>query len=267
MTESGPLWKQVSFRPGQCARWRLGALDLWVHRAEHEWRITHAVANREEDAESFDPNAEAPAGAPWKRWAANPDDTELRVSPTTPDRSLIMRPETVFTVLPDYEARFFVSIPLCLRVTVGTDRTFLSEHPSVRLSNSWFGPTTEGELCYALKTTAKRDPSEARRRASRALCPVLVQNNSDTPLVFERLRVMVRYLSIYRGEQQYWTNECRVTYRGESESGRLVYDREPPPFDAASERVGPPREPLPAKGFLFNSVDNLRSLASELMGR
>ena len=75
-----------------------------------------------------------------------------------------------------------------MRVSVGKTKPFvLKEEPTVVLSNTWFGDPMGGELCYALRTSARRSFDTLRKRPNRAICSVLIKNAFSTPLDFQRL--------------------------------------------------------------------------------
>jgi hypothetical protein len=63
------------------------------------------------------------------------------------------------------------------------------EIPSQTLSNTWFGDTMNGELCYALTTRALRKVEEHVTLPERIICPVRILNNGNEALDFQSLCV------------------------------------------------------------------------------
>ena len=129
--------------------------------------------------------------------------------------------------------------------------------PTVPLSNSWFGSFTEGELCYALKTTAKLDRKDLLLHAHRAIFPLEIRNTSNETLNFERLCLRAQYLNIFQGKLRLWTSKGRVSYRGEENWSRIVYARSAPEFDQASSLLGSARETM-QRGAILNTFDSFK---------
>ena len=125
------------------------------------------------------------------------------------------------------------------------------------LSNLWFGPVTEGELCYAMKTTAKLHQQDLVPSAQRAVFPLEVRNASQEKLNFERLCLRPQFLNIFQGETRLWTSKGRVSYRGEDNWSRIVYSNQAPEFDHAALMLGKAREAM-QRGALLKTFDTLK---------
>ena len=137
------------------------------------------------------------------------------------DRSVIARPRTTLSVPPGERARVFVSSPLWVAIIAGSGRTVLRELPAKRLSETWFGGTTlEGELAYALKTSARTQRSEMATAPYRLLTPVVIENRAGDTLLVERLNLPVPFLTIYATEEgEHWSPEVRMV---RSEEGNMA---------------------------------------------
>ena len=160
-------------------------------------------------------------------------------------------------LMPKQSVRFFVGIPIWLAITFGTKKEKSIEVPTTTLSNSWFGPFTEGELCYAMKTPAKLHQEDLVRSAHRAVFPLEVRNASQEKLDFERLCLRPQHLNIFQGETRLWTSKGRVSYRGADNWSRIVYSTLAPEFDQSSLMIGKARESIP-RGALLKTFDNLK---------
>ena len=255
------IWQPQPCSEGQGMHLQIGSLDLWVRQTNDEWQV--ATARGDERNEAVLDAAAPPPDADWRRWAVRLEGPRLKFTPLLPDRPVVVRPAAPFQILPGQEARFFVGMPTWVRLGVtGTDGKELEicqEH-TVQLSKSWFGTPQEGELCYALKTRARRSLRELSQAAHRAICPLVLRNGAAGTLDFQRLCLRTPHLALFKGERHLWTNEGRVTFKGEEALSHIDYGSGPPPFDGASARIGEAREP-PEKGLVSKTFGNLMAFA------
>lgn len=252
------IWISFEMPPGAVRQWRVGPLDLWLQHTQFEWRS----GNRFEGERRVQDTAECaslPDGVDIRRWSVDAAaGSTVFLRPLMPDRPVIVRPAAPVTILPGSAARFFVSIPVWLAVHLGTETGLrLLETPTEALSNSWFGLPTDGELCYALRSRARRCPEEEAPMPNRVICPITVHNHSATALPFLRLCLRVAPLRIYRGEKHLWTNSGAFHYHGEDKSSPIVYDQGAPEFDHAESLLSEAREETHA-GFISKSFGGLR---------
>lgn len=253
------LWKPVRIPVGSCAQWQVGPLEIWAERTEKDWRVTSRRDLVQEDRQNIFHEATPPHDMEWRRWVAEENQTQVQLAAVMPDRPTLARPESPVTMLPGQSAQFFIGVPLWVQLRVGARaESMLCELPTVVLSNSWFGTPQEGELCYAMRTTAKRQINELHLRPYRAVCPFEVRNASRQSLEIQRLCLRTQYLTVYLGRQHLWTNPGRVTHRGENEWSRAVYAKNPPDAAENPYPIGTPRHP-PEKGILTRSFEGLKA--------
>ena len=258
MSEYHKIWTPHAIKQDQTMDLCIGSLRMWIHRGKQEWYIAHETEPESgehctfsiSDA-PFDPERD------WTRWILGEHIERIRLKPQLPDRPLIVRPEMPMCLMPKQSVQFFVGIPLWLAIAFGTKREQVIEVPTLTLSNSWFGPFTEGELCYAMKTTAKLHQQDLVPSAHRAVFPLEVRNASQEKLNFERLCLRPQFLNIFQGETRLWTSKGRVSYRGEDNWSRIVYSTHAPEFDQASQMLGQAREAMP-RGALLKTFDHLK---------
>jgi len=254
------FWATHTIELGKTLELQLGSLRVWIHRGGRDWHIAHQTEVAEESRctvalsdRPFDP------GHDWKRWILDDQIDRVRLRPQLPGRSIIVRPEMPMCLMPKQSARFYVGIPIWLAVTFGVKDERVVDIPSMPLSNSWFGPFTEGEgeLCYAIKTTAKVRREDLLPSAQRAIFPLEIRNMSQEVLQFERLCLRPQYLNIFQGETRLWTSPGRVSYRGADNWSRIVYSAKPPEYDNAGPLLGKARQPM-QHGKMLKTFDNLR---------
>lgn len=254
------LWEPLFVAEEETLRLGLGPLNIWIHRGTNEWHIAHENVLNEEDRCILDRSQDFPSRTDWTRWIIDHQIETIQLCPKLPDRPLIVRPEMPMCLMPKESVLFFVGIPIWLSIFFGKQSHRATEIPTMRLSNSWFGSVTAGELCYALKTTAKLHLEDLLPHPHRVIFPLEIRNSSTEKLNFERLCLHMKTLNIYQGQSRMWTNRGRVVYRGEEKWSRVVYARNAPKFDQAKLLLSEASENLP-RGVLLQTFDNLKQLA------
>jgi hypothetical protein len=245
------LWTPHTIGQGQTLDLCLGSLRLWIHRREKEWRIAHETEPESAERCSVSVTDEPFApGRDWTRWILEDHIEQIELKPQLPDRPLIVRPEMPMCLMPKQSIQLFVGIPIWLAITFNAKHGQVIEIPTASLSNSWFGSFTAGELCYALKTTARVNMHSLSPSAQRVVFPLEIRNTSPEKLKFERLCIRPQYLNIFQGKTRLWTSKGRVSYRGEDHWSRIVYSSNAPEFDQAGPPIGQAREAMQRGAFL-----------------
>lgn len=251
-------WGEHAIPSGEPLTIQLGPLALWARTAADEVWLAHAPG----DGTRADPEpaAEPPPAEGWIRWAVPGGTDRISLSPLFPSRPVVAEPELSFRLLPGAEARVFVRVPLWARVWVaaGEERT-LTEIPTVVLSDTWWGGFTEGELCYWLATTARRQVPPEVFAPHLAVCPLHLSNRSGEELEVERLALRVAHLSVFSDEGRFWADETRVRYRGEDHGSEIEVAGRPPGEAPSAVRVTGPRSPV-SRGFRARTFARLKEL-------
>lgn len=253
------VWKPSRIDKGQCLHWQVGPLRLWVQRTDVEWQLAFERKPEEEDGLAAGVPSEITAELDWKRWAAGEESNVVQIVPVMPDRPLIVRPESPLKIPEGNHALFYVTVPVWVRVTVGeAQQVSLCEEPTAILSHSWFGEPIAGELCYSLRTTARRTLETLGNRPNRAICPVHIKNDATGQLDFQRLCVRVSHLNCYAGKEHLWTSEVDVAYKGEEQLAQIDYSEGPPAGDEVGDLLSEARTPL-AEGFIQKTFGGLKA--------
>jgi hypothetical protein len=244
----GP-WGSHDIVEGEDLELQFGSLALRLARESGEIRV---AAAREEEDRDEEPD--------WTRWAPADWEGELSLTPALPDRTVIVQPEDAFWLLAGAEARIYVRIPLCVRIdALGTQRTQLTTIPVVELSDTWWGTLEEGELCYWIRTAARRRVT-SEQALHLAICPLQLINHSDDDLHVDKIALRVEYLSLHADcEGAIWSSETRVRYLGESEGSRLEVSGDSPTEAPEAELMTPPRARM-AKGLTARTFARLKSI-------
>ena len=251
-------WGDYEVAANQTLRWQLGPKTLWITRGDHEWRVALArgqdlldsrlvIAEPEEEPAGDDDDIDV------SRFASRSENRSVRLGPALPDLTVVVKPTQPFVVPGMEETTLFVSTPLWLRVYFDGKEAELVDTPIVRPSDTWFGPDTmTGELCYALRTSARLHLEHLPRRPHRAISAVRIRNNAPSVLHIEKLRVPVQHLSLFAStEGHLWTEALRLE-REEGSDGTNVRLDDKPTEAVATERIARPRKKM-SKGFLLDA--------------
>ena len=199
-------------------------------------------------------------GLDWQRWIVEDSCHEISVLPVMPDRPAVVRPEVPVKIPKDHEALFFVSVPVWVKIMAEQSKqVVLCQEPSLILSNIWFGDSMSGELCYSLRSRARRLVADAETKPHRAVCPVRIRNSTESLLDVERFCVHVEYLRIYRGTKRLWTNETRISFQGEDAASKIDYVKTAPEYEAVEGVLSEARTPT-KKTLLKKSLGTFKLL-------
>ncbi|HNX34537.1 MAG TPA: hypothetical protein PKM57_07910 [Kiritimatiellia bacterium] len=251
------LWDQHECVVGQVYTCAVAQLRLWLARNSQGWQ----VAARHVAESVFEPlheTAEEPEWLEWQRFVTPSASSTVHLVPVLPDRPVVSRPEARIEIAPRHKGRFFVTIPVWLRVQVNQPSPVtVCEFPTRVLSKTWFGhPSEPGEIAYALTTRARQELHELTDVEGRAICPLLLENDTHEALVFAQLLLSVRHMSVYQAEDgKLWTNECRLGYTGSIFPASLTFGRTAPEPATHSRLVSGSRE-TPAYGLTARVIAN-----------
>lgn len=241
-----PWWSPRSVACGQTLEARLGTLVLKLAHHEGEW----ALATEQLDEDSAGPRAEFTLhdhhadAVVAERFIVTGGDT-VELVPMLADRPVVIRPRSPVSLLPGSQTTMYLSTPVTLRIQVrGTPPLVLREVPMLRLSDTWFGPSTrEGELCYAGRTHARHALEELPRRVHRVITAVRIVNHAPSALALERISLPVPVLSVFgASDGRLWTQAVSLQRSSDSDMAALRIDDKPPAEAGAVEPLSGPRQ-------------------------
>jgi hypothetical protein len=245
-------------------RSQIGPLVLWFTRSHDEIHIAterFSIEPVENGTTSFGcVNDTEQAKLDWKRWIVGQACDQVQILPTMPDRPVVVRPEVPVKIPASQEALFFFTIPVWARIfAVKPQRILLCEEPSLVRSNTWFGDLMSGELCYSLRSRARRNISDIEAKPHRIACPVRIRNATDTQFDIERFCVHAEYLNIYHGTRRLWTNEVLISFHGEDSDNKIEYSKNTPEYEAVEGIISEARTQL-KQTLLKKSLGTFKSL-------
>ncbi len=227
-------WGIFSIPQNHAGRWQIGPMSLHIRHVRQEWHIAS-----ESGGDPLDNRLDV---SMFERWPATNKDLvfsrftfrqtteDLKLSPVLPDRAMVIRPEAPLYVLSKEEVTLYVSLPLWVRIEAGKPEKFLQEIPVYRPSDTWFGRSTrEGELCYASRTSGRLNIDDVPFRPHRVVCPVLIRNDAEDPLLVERLNVSAPNLSLYVTMDGYfWTQRMILQREADGERVQAHFEKTAP---------------------------------------
>lgn len=238
---------------GETLSLSVGPVHLRIRRVENEIWIAHR----------HDGDGPAPEeAADWSRWALRKgSEPQLRLSPALPDRMMVVKVEQPFTLLSRAEARIYSRVGAWIRLEVVGERGTwrLTEIPTERLSDTWWGDYRGGETAYWLATKARRQLTDDLFEPWRIMCTLQLSNLSEDDLPVEKLGLRVEHLSVFEKDGRLWAEETQVAYQGEDEGSDIRMDDLPPREAEGAREVTPAR--TQSTGFRARTFARLRSLS------
>jgi hypothetical protein len=245
------IWGEHTLDGEKTSTWQIGDLDLQIKEAGNElW-----IASENSSMKKLPNDHEIK----WSRWARRKSSNCIRLEPLFPDKAIVVKPESPFRLLPGVEARVFVRVPIYIGVKLKQKSdNYLAELPSVTLSLTWFGGPTEGELCYWISSSARREITSDSKRDYLAICPIQLKNSSDQDLLVEKLCLRVKWLSLYDKDDQLWANETKVSYKGGNDLSQVSIISGPPREAEKASMINAARE-ITRKSFSIRTFFGLGS--------
>lgn len=203
---------------------------LAVEHKAKEWCI-HVKRNSELNVEENDKDFKHIVGefspvycGDISRYIVNGNTNALEIKRSLADRTVVCRPKSPITIVPGASVVIYLSTPIWLTVGVADNKyILLKEVATQRLSDTWFGASTrEGELCYASQTVGRLDIDKLPLRRQRAITPLLIENQADNDLIFERIALPVPSLSLFSTTSgQLWTQNVSLIREDDGDFAKL----------------------------------------------
>lgn len=256
-----PWWKPVQLAQQQCWRYAIGPLTIYLQRHASEWWLASESLGDTEEQFRLEQGevAQIPEELAYSRFAFDRSPDSFLLRPRLLDRPVVVRTNQPVNIPPDQKITFFISTPVCVAVELPGDLE-LREIPVLRLSDTWFGPSTRiGELCYSTRTQARNSRNEVLLRPHRAVTPVTVHNRSEKMLIIDKISLPVPFLAVYgRADGALWTDPLLLEHVSDDALAKLKVGEQPPEGISRAELLTPARE-LPRKGGLVRAFVDMFS--------
>ncbi|WP_138430514.1 DUF432 domain-containing protein [Fodinibius saliphilus] len=213
------IWGNISLIDQGKRYFSIGDLHLWLAYQNDEIWISYAY---ESDLEGPVDRDHPPKNAEWSRWAHKISSSELNIRPVFPDLPLVVHSEYTLKISPKTQIQIYTRIPIWVRISIADNDYQLIELPTAKLSRTWFGTPTEGELCYHAVTKARRDLSDVEQKPYLVSCPITISNRSEGELNFEHFCFRVERLSMYGYNNAFWADETQIIFQGEDLNSDVI---------------------------------------------
>ncbi len=245
------IWDPIEFTTERCATWTLECLSLWIEHYEHEWHVLpmyNKAGLYPESRLTMKEKDEKPQSSDWVHYIIHDGNWILPV-PAMMDRPVVVRPDRQLVLIPGERANFFLSLPLSFRLMVSLGsktKTLrkLAEFPICTMKNTWFGDPVSGELCYFNNARLFADFNQIPVSSIQAVCPIMISNESERELSFDRICLHTEFLGIYRSPSRFWTNEVRVVFKGTEQETQIQPSKNAPLMEGPMNLVTDPRQPI-----------------------
>ena len=216
-TSSTPWWQVQQLPVNQGQHFRLGPLNLYVQRKAQQWILAHEYNKDEKSVQATQTEISLlPVHLTGQRFMFSQSPAKFRLVPRLLDRPVVVKTLQSVNLPPNEQTTFYISSPIVLQVTLQQPELVLQEIMLQRLSDTWFGPSTQvGELCYADKTHARYSKQELPARSHRAVTPVTIVNKSPQMLTIDKLSIPLPFLSLYSlPDGSLWTDPVTLQHEG-----------------------------------------------------
>lgn len=232
-------WLTIKLAENEAAIWSVEKISVYAQRVVGDWMLAHSESNTPQTGRAATKISSLPLDLNWKRWALEHEAKEVRFWPAFPDRALVVKTRIPVIVPPKTSVELFINLPIWLEVSVKQEDKYytLEKIAPSKLSNTWYGTHFEGELCYALKSRARRSLEDLSEDPLRAVCLFTIKNRSEVSLPVEKIRINPSHLSIYLAKRRLWTNSVSVTFEGGQEHSKLHYESEAPKTLSKAELI------------------------------
>jgi hypothetical protein len=239
------VWEAVDIPQRKCLQWRFPSRSIWVERVEMEWHVlSQAERTRVPTAvRKAVARSQKPGSSEWRHYLHRAGGA-MQPAPVLPDRPVVIRPDRALTLLPGQNTIFYLRIPVWFRLNAAGPRPVrVFDEPLSLLTRTWFGDPVTGELCWGLATRLHHSLDSVDPAADFAVCPLMIENESETDLEFQKVCIHVENLSVFRGRERLWTNSLHAVFQGPDQATEIEIAHGPPSYEEGLVQVSDARQP------------------------
>jgi hypothetical protein len=218
-------WLPVELATDSCWSFDIGPLSIYFKRQAQQWLLAYERTGSIGERKLFSSSAAIcmPPQLKAERYMFRQSPAALCLKPVLMDRPVVVKTMQPVHIAPTEQTTLYISSPVSVRASLQQPEYLLQEIAITRLSDTWFGPSTQvGELCYADKTHARYNKNELPRRPHRAITPVVIQNSSKHMLSLSKISIPVPYLAVYSSaDGNLWTDPITLQHEGANSLARF----------------------------------------------
>ncbi|MBN2534139.1 MAG: hypothetical protein JXB88_14715 [Spirochaetales bacterium] len=241
------FWQTYSINENTLYCLKMGFLTIWIKQVEQDLYIAWKRYDDEQDISKLAICESGPDSQElsWSRWIFHSRSPSLFIKPCLPDRPLIIKPEIPIIIPRGNGGSFFINVPVWIQIGVNEETPLvLNEIPIYILSNSWFGDTISGELCYSKNSLIRKNYLDLEDKSWNAVCAIQMKNNSKSELSFDRFCLHTENLTLYAGEKRLWTSQVKIEFQGEGQLSHVTLSKIRPGFEKSVKTMNKPRKEI-----------------------
>lgn len=224
MRDLRQFWGTRRLAEDRLALVRFGSLRFWLARAEREWALASEVSESSDVADIAQvPSDVLPDSLTWVRTLFKEAPRDFRIIAVVPDRPIVVGPSDEMQLPAGERVDVYCKLPIGLEVQVEAGKEWIPvgriEHE--RLSDTWFGTPTAGELCYSLREPLALSADALSSRADGILFHVQIENRDKAVLRLGAVCLRPSLTRLYCGGEGLKAGRVRIQLEG---TGKQVDD-------------------------------------------
>jgi len=225
-------WLTIPLKENEASIWSIANVSVYAQRVSGDWMLARDESEEAITEQQVQKISSVPLGLDWKRWALNKKADEIRFWPTFPDKSLVVKTRVPVIIPPKTSIELYINIPIWLEISVaqGEEYYSLDKVAPSRLSNTWYGTLFEGELCYAIKSRARRALEDLNNGPLQAVCLFKINNQSENSLPVDKIRILPEHLTLYQTLDRLGTSSVTIDFQGDENGSKVSYESVAPEF-------------------------------------
>lgn len=113
------MWTPITFYENELYHWKTGTQDVYIQRSSPVWKF--ALSEQQEPTPLFERvrvTEELTEELEWES-IADQSSSVLHYLPALPDRPIVIKPKSLFKIVPEQSVKLFISVPYCLQFYSG----------------------------------------------------------------------------------------------------------------------------------------------------
>ena len=235
------MWGKLNLKNTSVLHYVTGLTELWFFNINEGTNIIRKN-NKEisgfniEELDNID-KLSLPSVESSEKYCLPGTINTLRILPRTPDKPVMLNSSINIVILPKQKSLFFIKIPSFIQLSTEKKEETVFEYSSVPLSKTWFGYEHKGSLCYTVTSDFDQKINIRDDIGPYFICPLEIENSSDIIFTFNKIYFEVNNLNIYMGDNNLWSNPCKIEYLNDEGMGKLSYFNRHPEFDNADKII------------------------------
>ncbi|MCB5225238.1 DUF432 domain-containing protein [Alishewanella sp. 16-MA] len=239
-------WQPQTMALDECWHFTIGPVTLYFKRCLQEWVFGFERSTQPEQAYRVLSQSAAclPEALNMQRFMFRHSPGQFKLTPHLLERAVVIKTHQPVSIPAGEQSVFYISSPVSIEISLQEPSVVLMELPLQRLSDTWFGDSTQqGELCFADKTHARHSLDDIPTRPHRAVTAVTIENRSDRMLTIDKLSIPLPFLALYgHRDGSLWTDPLLLQHESVGQLTRFKIGKTLPLGLTSADLLAPPRQ-------------------------